>query len=168
MKVKQPITVIDLFAGPGGLGEGFSSFKNSENKHVFKIGLSIEKDFLAHKTLLLRSFFRQFQNNSQNVPEDYYDYLRGSINRRELFEKYPVEVSQAENETLLATLGDKSSGKIISDRIKNISVLSNYNKKHWVLIGGPPCQAYSLAGRSRNKGNGNYKPEEDDRHYWQS
>jgi DNA (cytosine-5)-methyltransferase 1 len=165
MKVKQPITVIDLFAGPGGLSEGFSCFKNSENKHVFRIGLSIEKDFFAHKTLLLRSFFRQFQNNGQNVPEDYYHYLRGSINRRELFEKYPVEVSQAETETLLATLGDKYSEKIISDRIKNISALSNYNKRHWVLIGGPPCQAYSLAGRSRNKGNGNYKPEGDDHHY---
>jgi len=31
----------------------------------------------------------------------------------------------------------------------------------WVLIGGPPCQAYSLAGRSRNSGNNEYIPEKD-------
>ena len=34
-----------------------------------------------------------------------------------------------------------------------------------VVIGGPPCQAYSLAGRSRNAGNAEYKANEDARHY---
>jgi DNA (cytosine-5)-methyltransferase 1 len=33
------------------------------------------------------------------------------------------------------------------------------------LIGGPPCQAYSLVGRSRNRGNAEYKAEEDHRHF---
>jgi DNA (cytosine-5)-methyltransferase 1 len=55
MKNKK-IPIIDLFAGPGGLGEGFSSLVNN-----FDIKLSIEKDENAHQTLELRSFIRQFK-----------------------------------------------------------------------------------------------------------
>ena len=50
------IPVIDLFAGPGGLGEGHASFEDS-GKKPFKIVLSIEKDPTAFETLKLRSFF---------------------------------------------------------------------------------------------------------------
>ncbi len=46
-----PIPKIDLFAGPGVLGEGFSSVLNGEDKRVFDIKLSIEKDEHAHSTL---------------------------------------------------------------------------------------------------------------------
>jgi DNA (cytosine-5)-methyltransferase 1 len=35
----------------------------------------------------------------------------------------------------------------------------------WALIGGPPCVAYSLAGRSRNKGVEDYDPATDDHQY---
>jgi DNA (cytosine-5)-methyltransferase 1 len=68
------IPVIDLFAGPGGLGEGFSSLRDQDGNPVFKIHLSVEKDRLAHKTLELRSFFRQFPDGE--VPEDYCRYIR--------------------------------------------------------------------------------------------
>lgn len=67
------ITVIDLFAGPGGLGEGFSTF-DEPGYTPFRIGLSIEKDPFAHKTLRLRSFFRQFPKNE--APSVYYEILR--------------------------------------------------------------------------------------------
>ena len=50
------IPIIDLFAGPGGLGEGFMSLKNDQGNSIFDIKLSIEKDVNAHKTLTLRSF----------------------------------------------------------------------------------------------------------------
>lgn len=56
----MPIPIIDLFAGPGGLGEGFSSVTDENGDRVFDIKLSIEKDENAHKTLELRSFTRQF------------------------------------------------------------------------------------------------------------
>ena len=59
MSNKQ-IPIIDLFAGPGGLGEGFTSVVDKSNNRFFKIALSIERDEFAHKTLTLRSFVRQF------------------------------------------------------------------------------------------------------------
>ena len=52
------IPIIDLFAGPGGLGEGFMSLKNDQGNSIFDINLSIERDINAHITLTLRSFFR--------------------------------------------------------------------------------------------------------------
>ena len=88
----KTIPVIDLFAGPGGLGEGFSSFQTTDGHQPFRIALSIEKDRHAHQTLALRSFFRQFATGA--VPEDYYDYLR-KVNepeperRKHLFDAYP-------------------------------------------------------------------------------
>ena len=67
------IPVIDLFAGPGGLGEGFSKSGESDNKHHFKVCLSIECDHYAHLTLELRSLFHQFEAN--DIPGHYYIHL---------------------------------------------------------------------------------------------
>lgn len=143
------IPIIDLFAGPGGLGEGFSSVLKN-NHSVFDIKLSIEKDTEAHKTLELRSFFRKFDNKS--VPTEYYDVLKEkNIYKRDslildLFDKYPEEALQAKSEAWKAELGgiDFTSSKV-DERIKE----SLNGKKDWLLIGGPPCQAFSLVGRSR-------------------
>ncbi|MDZ7694754.1 MAG: hypothetical protein U5K69_27155 [Balneolaceae bacterium] len=68
------IPVIDVFAGPGGLGEGFSALKDEEGNSAFDIALSIEMDEKAHQTLLLRTFFRQFEE--EKVPEEYYQFIR--------------------------------------------------------------------------------------------
>ena len=73
LPLHSPIPVIDLFAGPGGLGEGFSAYAR-DGKPAFHIRLSIEKDAQAHATLELRSFFRQFPRH--RIPEQYYDFLR--------------------------------------------------------------------------------------------
>ena len=51
-----PLKVIDLFAGPGGLGEGFAALSGTDGDPLFKICLSIEKDPSAQKTLKLRAF----------------------------------------------------------------------------------------------------------------
>ncbi|MBU0729047.1 MAG: DNA cytosine methyltransferase [Proteobacteria bacterium] len=64
---QDKIPVIDLFAGPGGLAEGFSAFQ-AKGRDVFNICLSVEKDHFAHRTLELRSFFRQFSQGHFRVP----------------------------------------------------------------------------------------------------
>ncbi|RYG33355.1 MAG: DNA cytosine methyltransferase, partial [Chitinophagaceae bacterium] len=79
----MPFPIIDLFAGPGGLAEGFSSLTETDNERVFKIKLSIEKDTHAHETLTLRSFVRQFP--FKQLPEEYYKFLRRDISIAELY-----------------------------------------------------------------------------------
>jgi site-specific DNA-cytosine methylase len=49
------INVIDPFAGPGGLGEGFSSFADGRGRHPFHVVVSAEMDRAAHATLSLRA-----------------------------------------------------------------------------------------------------------------
>jgi DNA (cytosine-5)-methyltransferase 1 len=104
----KTIPVIDLFAGPGGVGEGFSSFQTTDGHQPFRIVLSIEKDRHAHQTLALRSFFRQFATGA--VPEDYYDYLCKADEpeperRKHLFDAYPEQSLRAARTALLAELG---------------------------------------------------------------
>ncbi|MDY6801171.1 MAG: DNA (cytosine-5-)-methyltransferase [Bacteroidota bacterium] len=147
--MNNTIPVIDLFAGPGGLGEGFSSLMEG-GKPVFDIKLSIEKEENAHKTLTLRSFYRHFKKAGKKIPNEYYDLLHEKdLKEREkkfakLFETYKNEGNKAKEEAQLIELG-KVKSEIVDKKIRN--ALSNI--KEWVLIGGPPCQAYSLAGRSR-------------------
>jgi len=61
-EVMKHISVYDLFAGPGGLGEGFASYRDTESHTPFKIKLSIEKDPSAHRTLTTRALYRKLSN----------------------------------------------------------------------------------------------------------
>lgn len=142
------IPVIDIFAGPGGLGEGFCSLLNSEGRRAFKIALSIEKDENAHKTLTLRSFFRQFEPGQ--IPNDYYEFVQGNITIEELYQMYPLEAAEAAKEAWMATLGEGEKAVSNKEVDKKISEALNDNP-NWLLIGGPPCQAYSVVGRSRRQ-----------------
>jgi DNA (cytosine-5)-methyltransferase 1 len=152
--------IIDLFAGPGGLGEGFSSFILPDAKRAFKIRLSIEKDEFAHRTLQLRAFFRQFDPGK--APPHYYDYLARRISSDQLFSLYPTQSDAARNEALRAELGSPfTSYDEIDKRIEN--GVGKHTK--WLLIGGPPCQAYSLVGRSRIRGANKENYENDHRHF---
>lgn len=138
---KMPILLVDLFAGPGGLGEGFSSQKE------FRIFVSVEKDRCAHKTLSLRAFFRYYKQAGLQVPDEYYQYLSGFIDRDELESAYPKEWAIAYREAICAELGNQAPNHqpLIDSRIRD----TVRNIRDWLLIGGPPCQAYSLVGRSR-------------------
>lgn len=158
----MPIPIVDLFAGPGGLGEGFSSCLDSRGKRRYEIALSIEKDEVAHRTLQLRAFFRQF--DKADVPDLYYRYIRGETSKQALFAKYKDAAKRAALEAWHAELGNPEyPNSLVDETITN--ALAG-NKNHWVLIGGPPCQAYSLVGRARiigEKGRARY--EADHRHF---
>lgn len=158
MADRHPVSVIDLFAGPGGLGEGFTALETSDNRSCFKVRLSIEKDAHAHQTLLLRAFYRQFSPG--RVPGLYYDVLRGAADVEALFKKFPEHAEEATKEAWHAELGVTKHDDVRA-RIKT----ALNGSEDWVLIGGPPCQAYSIAGRSRNKGVEGYEPDNDKRQY---
>ena len=152
------IPVIDVFAGPGGLGEGFSSLRDTDGRPAFKIKLSLEKDENAHKTLQLRAFFRQFPSGC--APEAYYKVLRGELPVSVLYQLHPREAQAAQQEAVRLTLGEdtwETTSTFIHKALNGAT--------EWVLIGGPPCQAYSLVGRARNKGVKGYEASEDQRHF---
>jgi DNA (cytosine-5)-methyltransferase 1 len=157
--------VVDIFAGPGGLGEGFEALGLVSSRPGFKIALSIESDDWAHRTLETRTFFRQFTRRA--VPDDYYRYLRGETSREELFATYPKQAEAASAIARKATLGEEPPRNI--DRWICHALAKARSKgqsgDEWVLVGGPPCQAYSLVGRARRTRERREQFESDKRHY---
>jgi DNA (cytosine-5)-methyltransferase 1 len=154
------IPVIDLFAGPGGLCEGFSSIFDETGTRRFAVKVSVEKDPIAHRTLLLRAIFRKFPRGK--VPSCYYDYVRGKITR-EAFLAHPDIKDAAEHaakEARCAELG-VTPAKEVDGWIRE----ALGEQTDWVLIGGPPCQAYSLAGRARLRSKDPKKFESDAKHF---
>jgi DNA (cytosine-5)-methyltransferase 1 len=176
-KEANPIQVVDLFAGPGGLAEGFASLR-VDGSRAFKVALSVEKETSAHSTLLLRSFFRQFDA----PPNEYYDYVAAKCRleeadtpeqrkkqaravahaRSNMITKHSEEWKTAQSEARCLELGTEAASKALRPLLKAIRIESGENA---VLLGGPPCQAYSLVGRARNKGVEGYDPSKDRRHF---
>ncbi len=152
----MPIPVIDLFSGPGGLGEGFASL---DGGNAFRIVASAEMDSSAHETLRLRSYFRRIRGD-QKWSAPYYGFCNGILERpwNSLTE---AAWHEAGEEARCLTLGEHASNKeldeLLDQQLKNAT--------DCVLIGGPPCQAYSLVGRARNKGIRGYSAEADHRHF---
>ena len=150
MSLREPIPLVDVFAGPGGLGEGFSALRSPDGKPVFQIALSIEMDAFAHRTLLLRSFFRQFRD--RDVPPEYYAYVRGTgewsgAPLEQLLTHYKREGGRALQEAWHSEL--KPENAAWTDTVIRSRLADFPRDAPWGLIGGPPCQAYSLVGRSR-------------------
>jgi DNA (cytosine-5)-methyltransferase 1 len=152
------IPIVDIFAGPGGLGEGFASVLGRGGKPAFDIVLSIEKDRRALETLRLRTFFRRFPPGQ--APDAYYRFVRGEIPLADLYALHPWEAAAAASRTWHAELGGKDTPPAeVHLTIEN----ALRGATDWVLVGGPPCQAYSIAGRVRNQGQAGYDPEKDGR-----
>ena len=150
--------IIDLFAGPGGLGEGFSSLRSQSGHAAFRIGLSVEKEAVAHRTLTLRAVFRTLAGTA--AESKYYDYIRGDIDEREFRSDRAVASAfdHAAQEARNLELG-KADEKSLDAEIRRVLG----DATDWVLIGGPPCQAYSLAGRSRRANDVNFH--QDEKHF---
>ena len=164
-----PIPIIDLFAGPGGLGEGFSSLNAGPARDpAFKIALSVEKDPEASRTLRWRAFTRAL--------------YRAGVSANTIVETLAALDEPASPEpAAVAAVGDqtwKEAAKVALDEAKCIELAERTRKEvsaliekrtrtdePWVLIGGPPCQAYSLVGRARNRGILDYSAKKDHRHF---
>ena len=123
---------IDLFAGAGGLSEGFIRAGFEPIAHV-----EMNKD--ACDTLKTRTAFHYLKENDRI--DEYYKYLKGNISRDELWNKIP-------NHLIKSVINKEISPKTLSDIFDIIDNELN-GKDLDLVIGGPPCQAYSVAGRAR-------------------
>ena len=144
------LTALDIFAGGGGLSEGFC-------KAGFDIINHIEQDRNAAETLRTRVMF--FLLKESGLIKEYYDYLYGRTYRQDLISKYNLE-NLINNNVICEEISERTIDDIIQ-RVK-LSMKMRGIKNIDVLMGGPPCQAYSLVGRARDP----YKMEHDRRNYF--
>jgi len=158
------IPIIDLFAGPGGLNEGFSGFYSGMQKPRFQVAASFEMDLSACKTLAVRGAFRRLVSDGGSL-EGYERLFRGEENldqvRGDIRFSTALTASQAEIHCLELGPGTrKYSNRVIRKALDEAKVDAD---SIWALIGGPPCQAYSLAGRSRRRNDEKF--EDDAKHF---
>lgn len=130
----KKLTFIDLFAGAGGLSEGFIRAGYEPIAHV-------EMDEAACYTLKTRAAYHYLKENNR-LPI-YYDYLKGKISRKEFYEIVPEEIL---NSVINQPISDQTNKSIF----EKIDALRK-NKEVDIIIGGPPCQAYSYIGRAALK-----------------
>jgi DNA (cytosine-5)-methyltransferase 1 len=142
--MSKKMNFIDLFAGAGGLSEGFIQAGFEPIAHV-----EIEKS--ACNTLKTRAAYHYLKSNRKH--KTYVSYLKGEISREELYKSVPNEILES---VINVPIGDENNKTIQKQIDKCLG-----NKKVDLIIGGPPCQAYSLVGRSRSK----TKMEGDPRNY---
>lgn len=124
---------IDLFAGAGGLSEGFQ-------RKGFKFFAHVEMDKAACMTLKTRQAFYFLKRNRRLYI--YESYLKGEITREEFYENVPERVFKS----IINMEINEDTIESIFEQIDN----NRRNKEVDIIIGGPPCQAYSVIGRSRD------------------
>lgn len=184
-KSSKKIKVIDLFAGPGGLGEGFS---NCADDSPFEIAMSVEFEKHAHKTLTLRALYRKL--NETERTNYYLPYIQSKSesekerNFKNLTDSCSVKWAEAQYETMGEphALGNperwrkiKASEPLAEDDflptkheqaiMQRIDKIKAEHKGPLIVIGGPPCQAYSVNGRNRIRAEKDYSPENDERFF---
>jgi len=152
--------IVDLFAGPGGLGEGFVSLE-AGGLHPFHIGISVEKEASAHRTLRLRAFLRDHVSRHGALPEAFVKFHAGVMDEPDWSGVDAAAWAEATAEARCLELGSEAAAAAIDEAIGRL----RQSFDDTILIGGPPCQAYSLVGRARSRGKTDYVPEEDHRHY---
>ena len=126
---------IDLFAGAGGLSEGFVM----NGKFLPIAHVEMNKD--ACYTLKTRAVFHYLRSND-NI-KVYNDYQKGIISRDELYSSIPSELL----DTVINNEISKNSINLIFHKIDKI-IKSEQVEDLDLIVGGPPCQAYSLVGRA--------------------
>ena len=127
---------IDLFAGAGGLSEGFFQAGFRPIAHV-------EMNKNASKTLETRSAY-YYLKNTGNLSL-YKQYLSGKVSCDDFMKQIPVSVTKT---VINETLSDETLPTVFKT-IDGIMKIRGIEKVD-VIIGGPPCQAYSLVGRAQS------------------
>ncbi len=133
------LNFIDLFAGAGGLSEGFIRSGYTPLAHI-------EMNKHACDTLRTRAAFHWLSNNNQL--NKYIDYLHEKTDREDgnkLWSQVPHEVIDS---VIQSEIGEKTIDGIFA-KVDNLKG----NKEVDIIIGGPPCQAYSVVGRARDPRN---------------
>ncbi len=131
--MKKEIKYIDLFAGAGGLSEGFIRAGFIPIAHV-------EMNSDACNTIKTRTAYHWLKQNGKI--RIYNDYLKSETkDKRELWKRVPEHL-------INAVINEEISDRTIPDIFKKIDSELNGEGVD-LIIGGPPCQAYSVAGRAR-------------------
>lgn len=123
-------TFIDLFAGCGGLSEGFVQAGFVPVAHV-------EMNREACDTIKTRSCYHYY--HAHNKDGVYFDYLKGAISRTDMYGMVPANIIDS-------VINVEISNSSIDNIFQRIHALAG-NRHIDLIIGGPPCQAYSLLGR---------------------
>ena len=131
--MSSKLNYLDLFAGAGGLSEGFIRAEFNPIAHV-------EMDPAACFTLKTRMAYHWLKENDDL--DQYADYLAGGISRKEFYDSVPDEKIKS---VINAEIGEETLPDIFS-QINNLLG----SQKVDLIIGGPPCQAYSVVGRARS------------------
>lgn len=129
------IKILDLFAGAGGFSEGFYANGCDLVAHI-------EMDKEACNTLSTRAIF--YALKKKNKLDFYLKYLLGEISKNDLIFKFHLE--KEHNSVIQVEIGKENITLLIDEVKKRLN-----GEKLDIIIGGPPCQAYSNIGRSRDK-----------------
>ena len=154
------ISVVDVFAGPGGLNEGFAQVER-EGRRVFNVVASFEMEPNAVETLVVRSAVRRLTElEGGKLYRPYRELLAGrrTFPQLKLDQLFSREEENARRHVHQIELGPDNRADV-AGKIRRATA----NSDGWVLIGGPPCQAYSLVGRARRTNDGTFA--EDKKHF---
>ncbi len=129
----KELNFIDLFAGAGGLSEGFIRERFKPIAHV-----EMNKD--ACETIKTRTAYHWLKENKKT--KIYNDYLKSETkNKEELWKKVPENFI---NSVINKEISENTLPEIFTTIDKELN-----GRKVDLIIGGPPCQAYSVVGRAR-------------------
>ena len=130
---------VDLFAGCGGLSEGFI-------QAGFDVVAQVEMDRWACETLRTRHLYHELHRIRERCL--YNKYLREEVSRDNILDSFPHIKDSISHSVIQATLGREGTNEVL-ERIEASKRLHGASKVN-VLLGGPPCQCYSLVGRARD------------------
>ena len=125
---------LDIFAGAGGLSEGFIRAGYTPVAHI-------EMDKAACYTLKTRLSYKWLSDHGEG--ETYLRYLRKEISRQDLYAAVPSAL-------LDTVLNYEISRENLNDIFQKIDQFLDGERLD-LIVGGPPCQAYSLVGRARDE-----------------